>query len=232
MIGTLIVFAIAFTWLLYESDWMRIRLPVGKISGIFLLAAPSEVKLLAPVLPVLIEYSFEKSIKEKFCVACGNPLRWNLPSDYNRWCRSKICPECLTKEEEQAKTYKPEPVILETSARAILKGLRDIHKMRLPTWDIPPDGIRIGNISLPIRLFRDSITALKDYKLSFRLDDHKITIGYEGNKVKGQVILKSECWSNGNRRNRHNIMLDDNDPNNPGVDGISNRVAIQIGKEG
>jgi len=227
MIGTLIVFAIAFTWLLYESDWMRIRLPVGKISGIFLLAAPSEVKLLAPV---LIEYSFEKSIKEKFCVACGNPLRWNLP--YNRWCRSKICPECLTKEEEQAKTYKPEPIILETSARAILKGLRDIHKMRLPTWDRPPDGIRIGNVSLPIRLFRDSITALKDYKLSFRLDDHKITIGYEGNKVKGQVILKSECWSSGNRRNRHLIMLDDNDPNNPGVDDISNRVAIQIGKEG
>ena len=229
MIGTLIVFAIAFTWLLYESDWMRIRLPVGKISGIFLLAAPSEVKLLAPV---LIEYSFEKSIKEKFCVACGNPLRWNLPSDYNHWCRSKICPECLTKEEEQAKTYKPKPIILETSTRAILKGLRDIHKMRLPTWDRPPDGIRIGNVSLPIRLFRDSITALKDYKLSFRLDDHKITIGYEGNKVKGQVILKSECWSSGNRRNRHNIMLDDNDPNNPGVDDISNRVAIQIGKEG
>ena len=64
------------------------------------------------------------------------------------------------------------------------------------------------------------------------MDDHKITIGYEGNKVIGQVILKSECWSSGNRRNSHLIMLDDNDPNNPGVDGISNRVAIQIGKEG
>jgi len=31
MIETLIVFAIAFVWLLYESDWMCIRLPVGKL---------------------------------------------------------------------------------------------------------------------------------------------------------------------------------------------------------
>jgi len=209
---------------------MRIRLPVGKTSEIFLLSAPSEVKLLAPV-ETLIEYSFEKSIKEKFCVACGNPLRWSLPSDYNHWHTSKICPECLPKEEERAKTYKPEPIIMETSTMAILKGLRDIRKMRLPGWDIPPDGVRIGNVSLPITLFKDTITALKGYTLSFGLDDHKITIDYKGDKVKGQLTLKSECWSNGNRRNGHNIMLDDNDPNNPGVDGISNRVAIQIGKE-
>ena len=29
MIVSLVVIALAFTWLLYESDWMRIRLPVG-----------------------------------------------------------------------------------------------------------------------------------------------------------------------------------------------------------
>lgn len=32
MIGCIIVIVLAFTWLGYESDWMRIRLPVGAIS--------------------------------------------------------------------------------------------------------------------------------------------------------------------------------------------------------
>ena len=31
MITSLIVISLAFTWLLYESDWMRVRLPVGAI---------------------------------------------------------------------------------------------------------------------------------------------------------------------------------------------------------
>ena len=30
MIVSLVVIALAFTWLLYESDWMRVRLPIGK----------------------------------------------------------------------------------------------------------------------------------------------------------------------------------------------------------
>jgi len=32
MIPTIIILAIAFTWMLYETDFMRVRLPAGKVA--------------------------------------------------------------------------------------------------------------------------------------------------------------------------------------------------------
>ena len=179
----------------------------------------------------LIEYSFTKSPKPKLCLACGKDLIWHLPSPANHYCTDKLCVDCRRKEDELAKTFQIEPVMIKlngdgNNAELILQALKQIRKMRLPSQEILPDKVRIRTITLPIRLLREVMTELKGMPFSVHYSNNSIHIWYQRNGINGQLELKS--IKDGEHKGHSFVFTDEDNPDNSQLDLISNRVPIKL----